>query len=273
LNPKLKNMKYQGNISKMKSNLTDPVEYLLPIGEQQIPLNQFIGKKIGLTYLQQINCIACGKKTNKSFGQGFCYTCFTEAPEASECVLQPDKCQAHLGISRNTEWAQQHCLASHVVYLAVSSNLKIGITRKTQIPTRWIDQGASSAIIVAQTPNRNIAGTIEKYLMQHYSDKTNWQGMLQGKSMEIDLTTEKEKACQYLPAELKQYCIDDKNITQLNFPIPQFPDKVKSFTFDKIDKVEGILTGIKGQYLILDNSSVLNIRRHNGYLIQLDITE
>lgn len=266
-------MKYQGNITKMKSNLTETVEYIFPIGGEQIPLNQFIGKKIGLTYLQQINCIACGKKTNKSFGQGFCYSCFNEAPEASECVLQPDKCQAHLGISRDTEWAQQHCLATHVVYLALSSNLKVGITRLTQVPTRWIDQGASSAIILAQTPNRHIAGTIEKFLMQHYSDKTNWKGMIQGKTIEIDLLAEKVKACQYLPAELKQYCIDDKNIVPLNYPVSQFPDKVKSLTFDKIDKVEGILTGIKGQYLILDNSKVLNVRRHNGYLVELDTTE
>lgn len=266
-------MKYQGNISKMKTDLKSTVEYFLPIGEELISLNTFINKKIGISYLNQINCIACGKKTNKSFGQGFCYSCFTEAPEASECVLQPDKCQAHLGISRDAEWAKNHCLTPHIVYLAVSSNIKIGITRKTQIPTRWIDQGASSAIILAETPNRHIAGTIEKFLMQYYSDKTSWQGMLKGVSLDIDLVAEKEKATKYLPGELKQYCTHDKNITQINFPVKQYPDKLNSQNFDKTDRVEGILTGIKGQYLMLDNSNVINVRRHNGYLVQLEIIE
>ncbi|WP_246095517.1 DUF2797 domain-containing protein [Saccharicrinis carchari] len=257
----------------MTCDLSDTVEYVLPIGGERVSINQFIDKKVSFNYLHQINCIACGKKTNKSFGQGFCYTCFTQAPEASECVLQPDKCQAHLGISRDAEWAKQHCLVPHVVYLAVSSNIKIGITRKTQVPTRWIDQGASFAIIVAETPNRHIAGTIEKFLMQHYTDKTSWQGMLKGNVMETDLLAEKEKACQYLPAELKQYCTADNKITEINFPVNQFPAKVKSATFDKTDKVAGTLTGIKGQYLILDNTNVLNIRRHNGYLIEMDVTD
>ena len=257
----------------MKSDLTDTVEYTLPIGDHMVPLNHLINKKISIQYLNQINCIACGKKTNKSFGQGFCYPCFTQAPEASECVLQPDKCQAHLGISRDQEWAQNHCLTPHVVYLAISSNLKVGITRKTQIPTRWIDQGATAAIVLAETPNRHIAGIIEKFLMQYYADKTSWQGMLKGKSEEIDLLSEKEKALAYLPAELKQYGITDNPITQICFPVTEFPEKVKSLTFDKTDKVEGILTGIKGQYLMLDYSNVLNIRRHNGYMIELDYQE
>lgn len=257
----------------MKSSLAEPVEYVLPIGDKHIALNKFIHQKIILTYLHQINCISCGNKTNKSFGQGFCYTCFTESPQASECVLHPDKCKAHLGISRDQEWANDHCLQPHVVYLAVSSNLKVGITRKTQIPTRWIDQGASRAIIVAETPNRHIAGTIEKFLMQFYSDKTSWQGMLKGKIEQINLHSEKEKAYHYLPNELKQYCTSDNNISEIHFPVDQYPTKISSLSFDKSEKIEGILTGIKGQYLLLDNSFVLNIRKHNGYLIEIETPE
>ncbi|MGQ1785582.1 MULTISPECIES: DUF2797 domain-containing protein [unclassified Saccharicrinis] len=263
-------MKHQGNIIKMKSNLAEKVEYALPVGDELVALNEFINQKIVLTYLHQINCIACGKKTQKSFGQGFCYKCFMEAPEASECILHPDTCKAHLGISRDQEWANNHCLTPHVVYLAVSSNLKVGITRKTQIPTRWIDQGASKAIILAETPNRHIAGTIEKFLMQYYADKTNWQAMLKGKTQETDLLFEKEKACNYLPKELKQYCIADNTVTEIDFPVEQFPTKISSLSFDKSEKVEGTLTGIKGQYLILDNYNVINIRKHNGYKIEIE---
>lgn len=264
-------MRYKGNIEKMKTLLADKVEYNLPIGDQLVSLNTLIGKTIKLNFLHQINCVSCGKITNTSFGQGYCYNCFTTAPEASECILHPDKCQAHLGISRDIEWSKNHCLIPHVVYLAVSSNLKVGITRKTQIPTRWIDQGATSAIIIAETPNRHIAGTIEKYLMQYYSDKTSWQKMLKGTSDKIDILVEKKKAISYLPKELQQYCKLENEITTVNFPVSEYPSKISSIGFDKIDKVEGVLTGIKGQYLFLDNTNVINIRKHRGYLVEIEI--
>ncbi len=262
-------MKYKGNIVKLKSELSEVVAYALPIGNDLVSLNNLIGKKIVLNYLNQINCISCGKKTNKSFGQGFCYNCFVSAPEASECVLHPDKCQAHLGITRDQKWSDNHCLTTHIVYLAVSSNLKVGITRETQIPTRWIDQGATSAIILAKTPNRHIAGIIEKYLMQYYSDKTSWQAMLKGTQHEIDLVKEKKQAKEYLPQELQQYILENNDVTQINFPVNSNPDKIKSLSFDKTDRVEGTLTAIKGQYLILDNMNVINIRKHSGYLVEL----
>jgi hypothetical protein len=261
-------MQYKGNLEKMKTQTGDIVNYFLPVGDNMIHLNEFIGKPIKIEFLHTINCVACGKKTNKSFGQGFCYTCFTEAPEASECILHPDKCQAHLGISRDMEWSKGHCLTPHIVYLAISSNIKVGITRKNQIPTRWIDQGASKAIILAETPNRHIAGIIEKYLMQYFSDKTNWQSMLKGKQVNIDLPTEKKKAVEYLPNELKKYSLDNNTITTIKYPINNYPEKVKSLSFDKQDRVDGILTGIKGQYLIFDNALVVNIRKHRGYLVE-----
>ncbi len=264
-------MTISGNIEKMKTSLDKEVIYHLPIGDDLILLNDFIGKTIELEFLNQINCVCCGKKTNKSFNQGFCYQCFLNAPESSECILQPDKCQAHLGISRDMEWSKNHCLTPHIVYLANSSKIKVGITRKTQIPTRWIDQGASSAIIIAQTPNRHIAGIIEKYLMQFYSDKTSWQSMLKGITQKSDLAEEKNKILDLIPTELKQYFISDSEITNINFPVLQFPEKVKSLTFDKTNKIKGTLKGIKGQYLIFDSNEVLNIRKHRGYLIKMNI--
>ncbi len=262
-------MEYIGNIEKMKTSLDGQVHYSLPIGEECIELNKYIGKKISLQFQNQINCVACGKKTNKSFGQGFCYNCFTNAPEASECILHPDKCQAHLGISRDMQWSVNHCLTPHIVYLANSSNIKVGITRKSQIPTRWIDQGATEAIIIAETPNRHIAGIIEKYLMQYYSDKTSWQSMLKGLSKSYDLAGEKTKVKELLPAELLNYYKENSELTKIEFPVSKYPEKIKSESFDKTESIEGVLTGIKGQYLILDNLNVLNIRKHRGYLVKL----
>ncbi|WP_066630284.1 DUF2797 domain-containing protein [Labilibacter marinus] len=264
-------MKYKGNISKMKSNLSNEVEYSLPIGNDLVELSSQINKPITLNFLNQINCIACGKITKKSFGQGFCYNCFASAPEASECILHPEKCQAHLGISRNMDWAEKHCLQAHIVYLAISSNLKVGITRKSQIPTRWIDQGASHAIVIAETPNRHIAGTIEKFLMQFYSDKTSWQAMLKGKSVDVDLKAEAITAINKLPKELQKYTDTTNEVLDINFPINEYPTKISSLSFDKTSIVEGVLKGIKGQYLYLNDNQVINIRKHTGYLIEMDV--
>ncbi len=260
-----------GNLEKMKSEISDTVMYKLLIGDKEICINDFLGKNISLQFKNQINCVSCGAKTKKSFGQGFCYNCFTSAPEASECILHPEKCKAHLGISRDMQWSINHCLTDHIVYLANSSNIKVGITRKTQIPTRWIDQGATEAIILAITPNRHIAGIIEKYFMNYYSDKTSWQTMLKGNNSSQDLISEKQKAVEKLPKELKQYIVDDNQITKINYPVLSFPEKIKSITFDKTDRIEGILTGIKAQYLILDNENVINIRKHRGYLVDIEL--
>jgi DNA-directed RNA polymerase subunit F len=262
---------FEGNLLKMKTSLGDQLLYHLPLGEDLILMNEIIGKEIILTFTGQINCICCGVKTSKSFAQGYCYKCMVSSPEASECVLRPELCQAHLGISRDMKWSEGHCLQDHYVYLAVSSGLKVGITRSSQVPTRWIDQGAWKAIKLALTPNRYLAGCVEVELKKYMSDKTNWQKMLQNVlASDIDLVNEKQKAWELLDDELQQYVIDDDEITEINYPVLEYPQKVKSLNFDKIDKVKGKLMGIKGQYLIFDEGLVLNIRSHSGYRVKLE---
>lgn len=261
---------FEGNILKMKTELTDKVQYSLPIGAELVPMNELVGQEIGLTFLNEINCISCGVSTNKSFGQGYCYKCFISVPETSECILRPELCEAHLGKSRDMAWSETHCLTDHYVYLAVSSGLKVGVTRATQIPTRWIDQGAWKAIKLAMTPNRNLAGQIEVELKNYFSDKTSWQKMLKNDvDPSIDLEEEKQKAWEYLDPDLQQYVIDDDDITTIEYPVLFYPEKVKSMSFDKIETIQGRLTGIKGQYLIFDNLGVINIRSHTGYKISL----
>ena len=265
-------MYYQGIIRKMISRLEVPVLYALPIGDEKINVNDLIGKYILFKYEKQIYCISCNKKTNKSFAQGFCYPCFINSPETSECILRPQLCQAHEGIARDIEWAKKHCLQNHIVYLAISSGIKVGVTRSTQIPTRWIDQGAWKAIKLAQTPNRYIAGLIEIAIKEFISDRTQWQRMLKNElNKDIDLLLEKEKLINHLASELKQYKSSDNNIIEINYPVNEYPTKVKSLSFDKIDEISGLLWGIKGQYLLFDNGEVLNIRKHNGYKVSLEI--
>ncbi|MFA5329905.1 MAG: DUF2797 domain-containing protein [Prolixibacteraceae bacterium] len=264
-------MLVSGNIVKMRSEFAEPIHYFLPLGENELPMNDLIGSKIDMTFTGLINCISCGKRTKTSFGQGFCYNCLQTAPEASETIMRPELSKAHLGIARDMEWARQHDLIDHFVYLAVSGELKVGVTRNHQVPTRWIDQGASEAIILAKTPNRHIAGVIEVFLKNYFSDKTNWRSMLQNKILqEYVLPDEKEKAYELLPAELQQYVHADNKIWKMNYPVSDFQDKIASVTFDKEPVISGILSGIKGQYLIFSDNRVLNVRKHSGYFLEIN---
>ena len=264
-------MQFEGNILKMHTELATPINYFLPVGDTNLALNPLIGHEISMYFTGRINCISCGKQTKTSFGQGFCYNCLQTAPEASESVLRPELSKAHLGIARDMEWAEKHDLIDHFVYLALSSEVKVGVTRHHQIPTRWIDQGATAAIKIACAPNRHIAGIIEVFLKRFYTDKTDWREMLKNQiNTTADLLAEKEKALKLLSSELRKYAEPDNTITSIDYPVIQFPQKINSLSFDKQPTINGKLSGIKGQYLIFADGSVLNIRKHNGYWIQIN---
>ena len=265
-------MNYSGTIHKMQTKLKNPVEYELPIGDELVFMNHLIGKYIVFAWEKKIYCIGCGRKTNKSFAQGFCYPCFISAPETSECILRPQLCQAHEGNARDMDWAKNHCLQNHFVYLAISSGVKVGVTRSAQIPTRLIDQGAWQAIKLAQTPNRFTAGLIEVAMKEYISDRTQWQRMLKNQLIEgVDLYEKKKEMLDHLAEEQKKYECNDNDITEIIYPVEEYPEKVKSLSFDKLNEIEGRLWGIKGQYLIFDDGTVLNIRKHTGYLVSLEV--
>jgi len=259
--------KYYGQISKLITELRDPVSYQLPIGDKKINLNEMIDKNISLSFNGEIRCIACNNKIKKTFMQGYCYPCFISTPQTSECILRPELCRAHEGEARDMQWAEKYCLTDQYVYLALTSNLKVGVTRHTQIPTRWIDQGAHKTIIFAKTPNRYLAGMIEKELSKHISDKTYWRRMLLGEYPDLNLLGEKEKLIQSLSAEYQKFITDDQKITELNYPVSIKPSKIKSLNFDKTPLITGKLCGIKGQYLFFENDFVLNIRKFTGYFL------
>lgn len=264
-------MENSGNLLKMKTSFErGVVDYTLVLENKEINMNDLIGTPVSVEFEHQINCIKCGKVTPKSYGQGFCFPCFRSAPEADECILRPERCQAHLGISRDMEWSKSHCLTDHFVYLALSSGLKVGVTRATQIPTRWIDQGALKAVKIAKTPNRFLAGQIEVALKAFMADKTNWRNMLTNTIDEgVDLLKEKARIPELLDEELAAYLIDDDQMQELNYPVQEYPIKVKSMGLDKNPSIKGILKGIKGQYLIFDEGRVMNVRNHSGYRVTL----
>ena len=258
-----------GNLRKMQTQLGDVVQYTLVLDDVAIDMNARIGETIRLAFDGIINCIACGRETKKSFGQGFCYPCFRDAPEASECIIRPELCRAHEGEARDMAWAERHCLVEQIVYLARSSAIKVGITRASQMPTRWIDQGATDAIVFARVPNRYTAGLVEVAMKEHLTDRTNWQRMLKNEVIDADLVATKASLVDALDADLRQYVDADDTVCAIDYPVERYPEKVKSTGFDKQAEIEGRLAGIKGQYLIFDDNRVLNIRKHNGYRISL----
>ena len=258
-------------LQKMDSKLESTIQYSLRTPDNSIAVNELIGKEISMLWSGVIYCSKCAKVTKKSFGEGFCFTCFSSAAEASPCILHPELCEAHLGKGRDLEYEERNHNQPHFVYLAATDKVKVGVTRVTQIPTRWIDQGASSSIILAETPNRYLAGCIEVALKDFFTDKTNWQNMLRNFQDEsIDLEEEKWQVHDELPSDLTQYWIENDEITELNYPVLEYPEKVSSMSFDKTENIQGILTGIRGQYLIFDNKNVINIRRHTGYEIEIN---
>lgn len=260
----------QGTLHKMRTVIGQPIQYYLTLGENEIKLNDFVGKEILFVHTGNIFCENCGKKVTKTLMDGLCFPCFQSSPQGSECILRPELCRAHLGEGRDIEWEQKNHNQPHVVYLAASDIVKVGVTRATQVPTRWIDQGASSAIILAETSNRYEAGVIEVELKALFADKTNWQRMLKNEIDEsIDLENEKWSLAEQLPSDIIDFFSENDEITELNYPVIQFPSKVKSVSFEKQTEIGGKLMGIKGQYLLFEDGSVLNIRKHGGFEIEL----
>jgi len=258
------------NLTKMQTKLDEDVQYYLPYQDELLHMNALIGKPIEIVYEGVINCTICGKKTKKSFGGGACYSCFMNAPEAAPCIIKPELCEAHLGKGRDVEWEQRNHNQNHVVYLAKSSAIKVGVTRETQVPTRWIDQGASEAIILAEVPYRRLAGEIEVQLKEHFTDKTNWQRMLKNQVSNADLMEIKEEAINYyLDETYHEFISDNDEVITIHYPMKNYPEKVKSLKLDKIPIIESTLQGIKGQYLYFENGQVINIRSHSGYLVTI----
>ncbi|MEZ5071144.1 MAG: DUF2797 domain-containing protein [Bacteroidales bacterium] len=264
-------MKQKGILRKMHSEQGPVVQYLLPVGTERVDLNACLEKNVSLRYQGEIHCVKCGRSTAKSFAQGYCYPCFTTAPETEDCVLRPELCRAHEGVARDMVYARDHCLIEHVVYLSLTSGLKVGVTRHTQVPTRWIDQGAVRAIVLGRTPDRYTAGLLEVALKDHVPDKTNWRTMLMEEVPgEVDLAGEKKRLAALLPDALKAHVSDDDRITEIRYPVRQYPAKVKSLNLDKDPVIEGRLVGIKGQYLYFDQNRVINIRKYGGYMVEVE---
>jgi len=250
---------------KMLAAVEGRVGYALRTTDGPMELAPRIGNTFTLRATGVLSCVACGRRVKKLFQQGFCYPCLTSAPEAAECIVHPELCRAHLGEGRDPDWEIAHHATEHVVYMSYTGNVKVGVTRSTQVPTRWIDQGAVAALVIARVPYRQLAGLIEVDLKRVFADKTNWRAMLKEVKPDEDaLRAARAQAIGALRADLQQHLLHDEEPVEIKYPVLAYPPKVTSVSFEKQPEVGGLLLGIKGQYLLWEDGRVVNIRNQSG---------
>ena len=267
-----------GRLAKMLIEKTEPLSYHLNVGDEKIDMNTYIGKDIRIISNGEIRCSHCQRKTNKSFNQGYCFPCFKKLAQCDRCMMSPELCHFSQGTCREPEWAEQFCMQEHIVYLANSSGLKVGITRHSQVPTRWMDQGAIQALPIFSVSTRQLSGLVEVIMKEWVADKTNWRKMLKHDVAKIDLEQERDKLFELAKeplADLRSKYPDEQinqlesgEIWQFEYPSIQWPEKIKTFNLEKQSIVEGKLLAIKGQYLILD-SGCFNVRKHTSFDVSL----
>ncbi len=257
-------------IRKLKSTLEEPVQYYLPIGENDLPLNAYLGKMLTLKFKGEIQCIHCQRKIKKSYSQGYCFPCSQALARCDFCIVKPETCHFHLGTCREPKWGETHCFIPHIVYLANTSGLKVGITRETQIHTRWIDQGAIQALPIFRVKNRYHAGLVEVAIKNHIADKTDWRKMLKGQNQKIDLLAERDSLLESgeWHRDPRVEILHNQTVLSIQYPVLAYPEKITALNIEKTPEISGTLLGIKGQYLIFDKG-VLNIRNLTGYVVNI----
>ncbi len=263
-------MQYQGVLKKMQSEIGNPIQYYLVFEKDFLNMNQVLDKQLQIDFIKY-QCLNCGLD-KPIYRQGFCKSCFYEIPSAGDWIMRPELSTAHLNKEdRDLAYEKKAQLQPHIVYLANSSNIKVGVTRKSQVPTRWIDQGAHEAIEIVEVPNRYLAGITEVALKEHVGDKTNWRKMVVNDVDDENLVEWRSKLLPFIPEEVLPYYIENNRETELDFPVLQYPKKIKTLNLKKTSNYNGVLKGIKGQYLLFEDGTVFNVRGNEGYYIGLGI--
>jgi hypothetical protein len=229
-----------------------------------LPLNSLVGQKITVEFENVIHCTSTGKVVKKTFGDGLSYNAWVNAPHAVESVLRPELSRIHEGIAlRDFAWEEAHHNQPHFVYVSHTSAFKVGVTRSTNRPYRWHDQGAVGAIVLAQVPYRQLAGEMEVLLKSIMTDKTNYRKMLQR-------VTASPSDFEALGEAYESFFDEESAAQMFDYPVHFYPEKIKSIRLDKTSRITGQLTGIKGQYWIFRDGSVFNLRNHSGYRVSIE---
>lgn len=264
-------MLYEGVLKKMQTEIGQPIQYYMVFQNDFLNVNQVLNKQVSIHFIKH-QCLNCGND-QPIYRQGFCKNCFFDIPSAGDWIMRPELSTAHLDQEdRDLAYEKKVQLQPHIVYLANSSSIKVGVTRKSQVPTRWIDQGAHEAIEIVEVPNRYLAGITEVALKDFVSDKTNWRKMLKNEVLDEDLAAWRTKLKVHIPKEALPFFIEDNTETRLEFPVLKYPTELTSLNLDKTPKYRGTLVGIKGQYLIFEDDTVFNVRSNEGYYVSLSVS-
>lgn len=275
---------FHGTVRKMHASVNEDnqAQYQLPIGDNKLDMNSLIGQQVKVSHNGEIYCVHCHSKTKKSFNQGYCYRCLITLAQCDSCIIKPELCHYSEGTCREPQWGEAHCLTDHFVYIANTGNLKVGITRHVTdgVSSRWLDQGATQATVMLRVPDRLTSGEVETVCKAHIGDKTNWRTMLKGEPDKADLASAKAELMQAVENELAElskrkglqaFSSVDQPVHDIHYPVTAYPDKIKSINLDKTPEFRGVLTGIKGQYWMLDGDRVINIRKYAGYNLRLQV--
>lgn len=252
-----------GFLQELEPTWAEPVQYALRVGDVRIPLNTRLGSRLEIRRLRQKACRHCGRRVSKLYQNGYCYPCVTTLAECDRCIIQPHLCHYHEGTCRDESFARRNCMIPHYVYLALSSHVKVGVTRKNRALQRWIDQGAVAALPVAEVPSRKQAGELEAAAAEFLSDRTDWRKMLRGEVEWEDLPVVRDRLRKMLGARFEPFWIDVPAV-RLAYPVAGRPPTVRSLSLDRREAVEGVLLGVQGQYLLLD-AGVFHVKKHTGY--------
>ena len=265
-----------GEIRQLSSCLTEPIQYSLPIGDTLLAVNQFLGKTLTLSAMAKIHCVYCNRLIKKSYSQGYCFPCSQTLARCDLCIVKPEKCHYRFGTCREPEWGEKHCFILHIIYIANTSGIKVGITRETQIPTRWINQGAVQALPIFRVQNRYHSGLVEVACKEWLADKTDWRKMLMGVGDVLDLEQKRDQILNYMSNHAKGFdisiieVIGNQKPISIQYPVLEYPKKVKSINLERTPQMTGQLLGIKGQYFIFD-VGVINIRNISGHVLSIKI--
>lgn len=263
-------MKVSGQILKMTHEWRDPIQYYLSVDEKPCPLTDKVGKVVSIKFSGLITCVECGRKITKTYNDGYCFPCARDLPENALCSVRPETCEHEFGNEKDREFFRNYCNVDHYVYLSLTSGVKVGVTRHYNVPSRWIDQGAVKALIVARTSQRALAGKIEVALAKNMPDKTNWRKMIKGDIEDVDLAQAWENARQWVPEDLRCYIVGDEKVQIFNYPVLEVPQKIVSHDLNKMREFTDTLCGVKGQYLIFRNS-VFNVRKYSGFHVEFTL--
>ena len=270
---------WSGVVQKMHVEAQDTVSYTLvdaaldATEPQRLDMNERIGARLTLRFDGHKSCVLCGRSVRKLYNQGACYPCLTTRPETDGCIVRPHECHFFEPDNpcRDEEFAFSRCFQPHVLYVALTSGPKVGITRQTQVPIRWMDQGATEAIIVARMGSRREIGLAEHALAREFADRTDWRRMLRGEATGVSLSAFADQ----VSARLTELGLgaplpsSEQEHHRFSYPSSGAPDPLVSLKLDKTPELEGELLGIKGQYLLFD-TGVINLRSHSGFHVVIE---